>query len=412
MYAVGKNPGLEISGPFLPRRVVFFRKPLKPSSPEPKRRAFMSPLLRIPLSVAPFCVLAVGGGTFACAQELAPPSQEEIEAARSAPLFASHELLEITLEADFQALKKEDRSRDSREERPGVLRWTDAGGSANSQEIQIRTRGNFRLSQRNCDFPPLRLNVKKGATKGTLFDGQDKLKLVVTCKLGQDYWEQYVLLEYMAYRTLNVLTDLSLRVRLARVTYVDTSGKDDPFTRFAFLIEPDEMMALRNNARVVEWNTGQLDPRLVEARTAILMDSFEYMIGNTDWSGVEMHNMILVRTWENVPYTVPYDFDFSGLVNARYATPDQSLSISRVRQRLFRGFCPENVNRSQAEYDAVYGLFQEKKDEIYQMWRSLEGLDRNRMEDTLEYFDEFYETIGDPKLIESRMMRNCRRVGD
>ncbi|MGW8268416.1 MAG: hypothetical protein ACWGSQ_18760, partial [Longimicrobiales bacterium] len=353
----------------------------------------MSPLFRRPMPFALVCLLATGVPGPVRAQELTPPSQEEMEAARSAPLFASHELLELTLEADFQTLKKEDRSRDSREERPAVLRWSDPGGATGSLDIQIRTRGNFRLSRRNCDFPPLRLNVKKGASKGTLFEGQDKLKLVVTCKLGQDYWEQYVLLEYLAYRTLNALTDRSLRVRLARVTYVDTSGKDDPFTRFAFLIESDEMMALRNDARIIEWTSGQLDPRLLDVRSAILMDVFQYMIGNTDWSGVEMHNMILIRSSENVPYTIPYDFDFSGLVNARYASPDASLRISRVRQRLFRGFCPEDVNRSQADYDAVYDLFREKKDEIYEIWRSLEGLDKDRLEDNLEYFDEFYETL-------------------
>jgi hypothetical protein len=372
----------------------------------------MSPLLRHTASVALFLLLAGGVDGPLGAQELAPPTQEEVEAAQSAPLFASHDLLELTIEADFQTLKKEDRSRDSREERPAMLRWSDPGGSANSLEIQLRTRGNFRLMRRNCDFPPLRLNVKKGATKGTLFEGQDKLKLVVTCKLGQDYWEQYVLLEYMAYRTLNVLTDRSLRVRLARVTYVDTSGKDDPFVRFAFLIEQDETMALRNNARIIQWTAGQLDPRLLERRNAILMDTYQYMIGNTDWSGVEMHNMILIRTWEDVPYTIPYDFDFSGLVNARYATPDPSLRISRVRQRLFRGFCPGDVNRPQADYDAVYDLFREKKEEIYQMWRSLEGLDEDRVKDTLEYFDDFYETIDDPRRIESGMMRDCRRLGD
>ena len=278
-------------------------------------------------------------------------------------------------------------------------------------EIQVRTRGNFRLSRRNCDLPPLRLNVKKGATKGTLFEGQDKLKLVLPCKPGQDYWEQYVLLEYMAYRTLNALTDRSFRVRLARVTYVDTSGKENPLTRFAFLIEQDEMVAVRNNARIISWTSGQLDPRLLDARNAIVVDLFQYMIGNTDWSGVEMHNMALMRTYDDINFTVPYDFDFSGLVNARYATPDQSLSISRVRQRLFRGFCPADVKRSKEEYDAVFASFREKKDEIYASWRSLQGLDSKRIEESLKYLDEFYETIGDPKLIESRMMRDCRRLG-
>jgi hypothetical protein len=254
------------------------------------------------------------------------------------------------------------------------------------------------------------LNLKTKTTKGTLFDGQDKLKLVVPCKLGQDYWEQYVLMEYMAYRTLNVLTDISFRVRLARVTFVDTSGEDEPFTRYAFVIEDDAILALRNNARKIEWSAGQLDPRLLEPRQAILVDVFQYMIGNTDWSGAEMHNMELVTTFENVPYTVPFDFDFSGLVNTRYSTPDPSLPIDRVRQRHFRGFCPDQVNRSQAQYDEIYALFLEKKDEIYETWRNLEGLEEGRLKDTLEYFDDFYEIIGEQRLIEARMIRNCRRL--
>jgi hypothetical protein len=354
--------------------------------------------------------MAGAGNSLLQAQELDPPSQEEIEEARSVPLFASHEHLELTIEANFHALKREDRSTDSEEERPAVLRWTDADGSADSLEIQIRTRGNFRLQRRNCEFPPLRLNLKKKSTKGTLFDGQDKLKLVVTCKLGRSYWEQYVLLEYMTYRTLNILTDLSFRVRLVQVTYVDTSGEDDSVTRFAFLLEDDDMMALRNEGRKVDWSAGQLDPRLLEKRHAILVDIFQYMIGNTDWSGVEMHNMEVFQTFDNVTSTIPFDFDFSGLVNARYATPDPTLSIRRVRQRLYRGFCLDQMNRSEAEYDAIYDFFREKKAEIYEAWGSAEGLEKDRLEDTLEYFDDFYDTLSDPGKIESRMMRSCRRL--
>jgi len=366
--------------------------------------------LRPFLATSVFTLLAGGVASPMACQELAPPSQEEIEEANSAPLFATHEVLELTLEADFHTIKREDRSQDSEEERPGMVRWSSPDLAMDSLEIQIRTRGNFRLSRRNCEFPPLRLNLKKKTTKGTLFGGQDKLKLVVPCKLGQDYWEQYVLMEYMAYRTLNALTDISFRVRLARVTFVDTSGEDDPFTRYAFVIEDDAVLALRNHARKIEWSAGQLDPRLLEPHQAILVDVFQYMIGNTDWSGAEMHNMELLTTFENVTYTVPFDFDFSGLVNTRYSSPDPSLPIDRVRQRLFRGFCPDQMPRTQAQYDEVYALFLEKKDEIYEIWRGLEGLEKGRMEDTLEYFDDFYDIIGNPDLIEARMIRNCRRL--
>jgi hypothetical protein len=326
-------------------------------------------------------------------------------------LFSSHDLVDITIEADFASLRKEDRSRDS-DERPAVLRWSTTDGQTGSLDIQIRTRGNFRLQRRNCDFPPLRLNVKKGEAEGTFFENQDKIKVVSPCKMRQDYWEQYVLLEYLTYRTFNVLTDLSFRVRLGRFTYVDTSGEDDTVTKYAFLIEDDTDMAQRNEGRKQDWQGGDLLPNRLGAGHAILVDIFQYMIGNTDWSGVRMHNMELFIGADGTLSTVPFDFDFAGIVDSRYAAPDASLPIRNVRQRFFRGFCPDDVGRTLAQYEAVFELFREKKDEIYLIWNSQEGLGEDELEDSIEYFDEFYEMLDDPGDIESRMMRNCRALGD
>lgn len=342
-------------------------------------------------------------------QTVEAPSHEEMEEAQSAPLFLSHEPLELRIEANFKALTEDDRRQES-DERPAKISWNTPDGEAGSQDVQIRTRGNFRLGKRNCSFPPLRLNLKKKATKGTIFEGQDKLKLVSVCKTRQDYWEQYVLLEYLAYRALNVLTDLSFRVRLARITYIDTSGDEDPFTKFGFVIEDDSDLGHRAGGQKYDWQGGQLDPRRLDPDYAVLVELFQYMIGNTDWSGAEMHNMELVLLPNGTPFTVPFDFDFSGLVNARYASPDPTLDIRRVRQRLFRGFCPDQVGRDLEVYESVYQLFRDRKDQIYEVVRSLEGLEDGRREDTLEYFDDFYETLDDPGKIESRLMSNCRRL--
>ncbi|MFC1660226.1 hypothetical protein ACFL3S_02010 [Gemmatimonadota bacterium] len=343
------------------------------------------------------------------AQEQELPTPEQVEAARQAPLFSSHEVIDLTIEADFPALKREDRSRES-EERPARIVWNTADGESGSLDIQIRTRGNFRLQRRNCDFPPLRLNVKKGEAAGTLFENQDKLKVVSPCKIRQDYWEQYVVLEYLTYRTLNALSDLSFRVRLARVTYVDNTNQDETFTRYAFLIEDDTDMAQRNEGRKQDWQGGDLLPNRIEPHHAILIDVFQYMMGNTDWSAVRMHNMELFIGSDGALSTVPFDFDFAGIVDARYASPDPSLPIRRVRQRLFRGFCPDDAGRSPEEYEPIYELFRLKKDEIYEMWRSQEGLGEDELKDSLEYFDDFYEILDDPGKIESRMMRNCREL--
>ena len=368
---------------------------------------------RLKFPYAPVLLCSALAGTFgpAGAQEKEAPTPEEIQIAESAPLFGSDDILEITLEADFHTIRREDRSEEDSEERPAIMMWKDADGSARSQDIQIQTRGNFRLLRGNCDFPPLRLNVKKEPSKGTIFEGQDKLKLVSACKLGQDYWEDYVLAEYLVYRMFSLFTPRSFRVRLARVSYVDSSGEDESFTKYGFLIEDDGAMAARNGGWKVDWETGrQFNPVLLEKDHAILVDVFQYMIGNTDWSGVEMHNMEFFQSPPNTYSTVPYDFDVSGIVNARYAEPDASLSIRSVRQRLFRGFCPDQVNRQPEDYETVFEAFRQKKDAIYELWRNQEGLDESQLKDTLEYLDDFFEILDDPRQIQARMLDECRRI--
>jgi len=367
--------------------------------------------LKSPYVAALLCCTLAGVFGPAYAQEREPPTPEEIRAVESAPLFASHEILELTLEADFHTMRREDRSDEDSEERPAIMQWRNSDGSTVSQEIQIQTRGNFRLARRNCDFPPLRLNVKTEPSVGTVFEGQDKLKVVVACKLGQDYWEQYVLAEHLVYRMFNLFTPLSFRVRLARVTYVDSSGEDETFTRYGFLIEDDDAMATRNGGWKMDWEPGlQFNPVLLERDQAILIDVFQYMIGNTDWSGVEMHNMEIFQRSSGPYSTIPYDFDFSGIVNARYATPDESLGLRSVRDRRFRGICPEDVNRQPEDYEAVYGRFQQEKEEIYELWRNQEGLDEDRLRNTLDYLDGFFEILDDPRQIQVRMLNQCRKI--
>jgi hypothetical protein len=98
-------------------------------------------------------------------------------------------------------------------------------------------------------------------------------------------------------------------------------------------------------------------------------------------------------------------------VDARYAVPDPRLPIRDVRRRLFRGFCPSQMNRQPELYDAVVQLFQEKKEELYGLWRNQQGLDPDRLQDTLEYLDEFYGILDSPNALQNRMLDRCVRLG-
>ena len=62
------------------------------------------------------------------------------------------------------------------------------------------------------------------------------------------------------------------------------------------------------------------------------------MIGNTDWSVGNSHNLQVLQLPEydkGVP--IPYDFDYSGFVGTNYAIPRSTLPIESVEERYFSG---------------------------------------------------------------------------
>ena len=135
-------------------------------------------------------------------QQVPPAADEEdeedqapdIEPGLATPLFSARERIEFTLEADFDQLRG-DRD-DENPERPAVFRMTTADGQEIAWDIQLRTRGNFRLKRSTCRFPPIRLNFKKKEVIGSEFEFQDKLKLVTHCQDRGDRWEQQVLANF------------------------------------------------------------------------------------------------------------------------------------------------------------------------------------------------------------------------
>ena len=162
--------------------------------------------------------------------------------------------------------------------------------------------------------------------------------------------EQNLLEEYLVYRSYYLLTDESFGVRLARITYADGEDDDDPVVRYAFFIEEAEAMAERLGGVYLE--VRQALPGSFGAEDAVRVSVFQYMIGNTDWSMVRFHNTEVLQNSEGVYVPVPYDFDWTGFVSARYARPDERLRIRNVRQRIYRGFCRPNF-----DFSAVYAQF-------------------------------------------------------
>jgi hypothetical protein len=325
----------------------------------------------------------------------------------SLPLFLAHGTVHVTLIADLETIFK-DRRQES-EEFPARIVVPTLDGGMDTLDIEVRTRGKLRLERRICGFPPVRLDFPTKASAHTIFAGQDKLKLVTHCQTGRAQYEQYVLQEYLAYRVFNLITDLSFRVRLARFTYVDARGKDQPITRYAFFIESDQHMATRNGWEALA--IPMVPPAEVPADYMSLVNLFQYMVGNPDWSafvaepdkGECCHNMQPVGTTAGPVFSVPYDLDVTGAVNVPYAKPAPELGIRSLKDRVYRGLCITNETLP----DAVQ-LFNARKDAIRALYEGTEELEPKERQRALEYYDEFYETINDARKFDREIVRRCR----
>lgn len=317
--------------------------------------------------------------------------------ANAGVLFESDDVLDVTLTGPLSTLIE---NANDKEELPFMLTAGDV-----RQTIKVRTRGNSRLDV--CEFPPLRLDFIRDATADTVFDGHNKLKLVTHCR-NYDRGEQDMLEEYLVYRLFNVLTDASFRVRLLRIRYVDTDGRldDDASPRYGFVLEPEDQLAARLGGTRAE--ISGLPKRRHDLEVASLVYVFQYMIGNTDWGFVKAdndetccHNVFLIDV-NDVIHTIPYDFDLSGLVNARYARPDPSLRIKTVRQRLYRGLCtePADVRR------AIVAL-QAKREVLVAMPANIAGLHATNARKAQRYLADFFKLADDHDRLLRRFERSC-----
>jgi len=319
-------------------------------------------------------------------------------------LFDDETELAIVLEFPVREML---RHKEAKKPLPATLHYVDETGQRISLPLQVRARGNTRLQI--CVFPPIRLDFKSKESAGTLFAGFPKLKAVTQCKRSRRYAD-YVRLEQSIYRIFNVLTPVSFRTRMLSISYRDTDGWIAPFTAAAFLIEEIDDVAARNDMRLIRRR--HLDVADVNAAETNLLELFQYLVGNTDWSAYHpsdgrdecCHNGRTLQP-EGVSggvVLVPFDFDYAGLVNANYAVPHPKLHISSVRKRVYRGVCANNghvaasIERLRQARARIEALF------------SGGGLSSRARQSALSYIESFYDIIEDEHEVKRRIYDDCR----
>ncbi|MCJ7468293.1 MAG: hypothetical protein MUO53_16555 [Maribacter sp.] len=315
-----------------------------------------------------FLVLLIGIDPIAIAQDFILPN----ETTKIPVLFQNERPISIKLAYDARAIKN---TTDSTYV-ASILYYKNDAPSFDSMAIRLQARGIYRRKQ--CFYTPLKMRFKKSLTKGTIFEGTKKLKVVLPCSKGT-YNNDDVVKEYMGYKLYEIVSPIHFKTRLANIELIqDTGRKTNHEALKGFFIEDLDAVAARVDGKELKRNFHPLQQDgLSSVRNAI----FEYLIGNTDFSMTSQHNYKLVFVDKKV-IGIPYDFDMSGLVDASYAAvsgvenmPDQ---ITEVTERLYKGY----------QWDVA--LYQEVRQEyLDHKTEMLETVDR--LQEYFEHEDQFIQ---------------------
>lgn len=265
--------------------------------------------------------------------------------------------------------------------------------------VRLRARGNFRRAE--CYFPPVKMKIKKSVAKGSLFEGNKSLKLVLPCMLEPNKNDN-ILQEYLAYKLYEVISPYHFKTRRVKINFEEKKGRKIKTHELeGFLIEDDKLVAKRFDGKVFE---RFIHPLAMDAQSSVENAFFQYLIGNTDFSVAYQHNGKLLYIDKKI-IPLPYDFDMSGLVDASYATVNTTLGIKSVTDRVYRGF-----KRDEAVMNAVREHYISKKNEMMAAVDAMspEFDSSKELNATKEFISSFYEVLGDDKKFTKQIVEKVR----
>ncbi len=317
-------------------------------------------------------------------------------------LFDEKKPLDITLQVSIDQIRE---SKADSTDVPGVLFYKNDKETFDSVKVNFRSRGNFRLNE--CYFPPTNIKFKSTDSKGSLFEGTKKIKLVLPCQPQGD-GATLILKEYLCYKLYQVITPYALKARLVNIDFTSKLKKNDKqFKLRGIILEDGDKLAKRFDSKIAENVTAS--PNALQDTADLKMSFFQFMISNTDWSSAYQHNIELIQPKTGRFIPVAYDFDMSGLVDAPYAVVSQAgneqLPVNSVRDRVYRGWCrAEDVTQLiRQEFLAKEAELMAVPDEIKQ------DLPEKTYKEVKQYLQSFFAILKDDIQFKKKMMGDCRK---
>lgn len=254
-------------------------------------------------------------------------------------------------------------------------------------KADLSLRGRFRRSK--CPFPPLEINLKKGALRDRGFGEFDKFKLVTHCNNeSPDLNDLYE--ELLVYQLYGILTPCAFRALPLQIDYLYPNGKPYRKDAVALILEPTDELAHRMHGQELE-QFGVVADSLDEAaycRNAM----FQFMVGNFDWDHVMQRNIKMIGEVGHY-HLVPYDFDFSAIVSPPYARMPSQFGLKDFRDRIYLGqFFEEHIPNTVQE-------FLDKKNALMEHIENFPHLNKARKREISAYIEKFYAFIAKPETV-------------
>lgn len=256
---------------------------------------------------------------------------------------------------------------------------------ANGQalDLEVAVRGRFR--RRNCAMPPLKLKFAKEGLRAHGLNTHNDFKLVTHCT-DDAAGREALLREQLAYELYQTVNpSASFRTQLLEVTYINIVDGSESKS-IAILIEDSDELKDRLEMNNCKECYGQAAATFTNAEEVTL---FQYMIGNTDFCHRTIRNMKILEDEDGNRTSVPYDFDFSGIVNASYASPQMShLGQKAVTDRVLNWTfnCELDLTDATAKFKSL-------KDTFLAQVENFDGLEKSSKREISKYLKDFYKDL-------------------
>jgi len=275
--------------------------------------------------------------------------------------------------------------------------------SIQHMDIKIRARGHYRRA--NCYYVPLWLKTSKNESKGTIFEEDKKVKIVLPCAKSNNS-NDLIIKEYLAYKIFESIAPYYFQTKLIPIQLNEVvNDKIIEHQLLGILIQDDKKLAASYHGNIIKTN---IHAKNQDPLCSVRNDLFQYMIGNTDYSVSYRHNEKLFFI-NNKIIPVPYDFDMSGLVNSSYAivsvVNNIELPITRVTQRMYRGF-----EQDEKIIEQVRQEFLDKQQKVYAIMDEYQIFfkDPKELVEAKKFIDGFYEILVDDKKFNNKISKRGR----